>query len=161
MSGIGTGVPVGSGAVSVAEGSPSDLATVGWESDALVGCLVDGASVLVGGAEVGSNFSQASRKELKVMVPAPAAAAFRKSRLVSLSIIHLQPFSMVNLTWNQENFSLPGTFVTRFADFLLLGVFSFIFFPFDFTGAFPALGFLLTGTVVTSTLGVNISSNLA
>ena len=161
MSGIGTGVPVGAGEVSVAEGSPSVAAPVGCDSDALVGFPGDEASELVKGADVGSTFPQASSKALKVMAPAPAAAAFRKSRRVSLPIIHLQPFSLVNLTWDQEAFSWLGAFVPRFAGFLFLGGFPIVLLPFDFTSAFPVLGFLVAGVAVASAFGPNISSNQA
>jgi hypothetical protein len=42
-----------------------------------------------GGTDVGNTCPQASRNALSVMAPALAAAAFRKSRLEILPMIHL------------------------------------------------------------------------
>jgi hypothetical protein len=89
MSGIAAVVSVGRVAASVADEEFSVVVVDCWAEGDCVICWVKGACVFAGGMVVDNTFPQASRNALKVMAPAPTAAAFRKSLLVSLPINYL------------------------------------------------------------------------
>jgi hypothetical protein len=65
----------------------------GWVGAAEAGGTVDPSGAVVGGGVAGEAVArarpQASRKAPRVRAPVPSAAVFRKSRLVSLDIMHL------------------------------------------------------------------------